>query len=941
MPKTRFGAETEDERGRLLLEFALSKGLAFINDDESPPTFDGSTRRSWIDTTIADPITAESIFKWRVDSEPSCSDHNSISFSMYAGKHKPKKSNRFRIKNLYPVVLRSSLTQFLTGHSPERDDLDQEVEDYVDKIVAACRKSSPKLPPSIKRHTWWTKSLEVLRSKVRHAMRKYHQARDERDRRYLRQLFKGLEAEYKWKLNFAKREDSDDICENVTADDPFGVHFDVAKNPDSRFFQLSAVNKADGTLTTTTEEAIAELLDLHFPLDEGGDSLSQAQIRQSCRIPPNTEEDPPFSSSEIDAAIHNLKSKKAPSPDGLYGDVIKEAYAINPHYFQALFNNCLAKGYFPAKWKKAQVVMFNKKNKLDTDPSAYRPICLFDALGKVLDKLITHRAYFHLQSKGLLHQNQFGFIPSRSAPDAILDLKKWIAEAGRETKHCVVVSLDVKSAFSRVWWPKVLHILQNSNCPSNLFKIISSFLDDRHVSLQYGDTSISKNYTIGCPQGSNSGPLYWLLIANEALKLEFAEDVRLLAYADDFYLFVKATGKHFIQEKVTRALEQLDLWGKSVKISFEHEKAKLIPFGKKGSTSTRRIADLQAHHCQAPPRPLRKGSETTVQESSGAHPCICGPSVVDGLRPPTSKGHQYSTSSHLTPVHWDGQQPDVPLSIYTDGSKLDGRVGAAFFVYHHNLVEEHQYRLSDHCSVFQAETVALQRAIIWKRQNAPNEDCHIFRDSMSVLMSLQNHLIKNSQVQSTRQLLDASISLHRVKAHIGVAGNEEADRAEKAATQKKEVDVHLGIPERTMKRLLKDSLLTHWQTDWDSREEGVKGLFTRNIFTKVSRIRCISNPYDIQVAKNHGLCPHYLRKFNLRDCSCRCGEDQDDTVLHYATTCPILSHLRKTIKHNSSALQVLSTQPSGRRCGLFFAMCFYTNETSFRTLTSELCLHVL
>ncbi|GBN09709.1 hypothetical protein AVEN_51335-1 [Araneus ventricosus] len=115
-----------------------------------------------------------------------------------------------------------------------------------------------------------------------------------------------------------------------------------------------------------------------------------------------------------------------------------------------------------------------------------------------------------------------------------------------------------------------------------LFKLISSFLDNRKVFLKYDGTTTSKEYTIGCPQGSNSGPLYWLLIANGALQTSFEEDVRLLAYADDFYLFVKATGKHTIKAKVTRALEQLDLWSKRVKISFAHEKTRLIPFGKKG-----------------------------------------------------------------------------------------------------------------------------------------------------------------------------------------------------------------------------------------------------------------------------------------------------------------------------------------------------------------------
>ncbi|GBO04047.1 hypothetical protein AVEN_221869-1 [Araneus ventricosus] len=106
--------------------------------------------------------------------------------------------------------------------------------------------------------------------------------------------------------------------------------------------------------------------------------------------------------------------------------------------------------------------------------------------------------------------------------------------------------------------------------------------------------------------------------------------------------------------------------------------------------------------------------------------------------------------------------------------------------------------------------------------------------------------------------------------------------------------------------------MAHWQRDWDSREEGVKGLFTRNLFPTALRTRSISNPYDIQVATNHGLCPQYLRRFNLRDCSCRCGEDQYDDVLHLVAKCPNLAHLRQAIKRDATSLQFLS-QPHLRR----------------------------
>ncbi|GBN70211.1 hypothetical protein AVEN_271436-1 [Araneus ventricosus] len=140
-------------------------------------------------------------------------------------------------------------------------------------------------------------------------------------------------------------------------------------------------------------------------------------------------------------------------------------------------------------------------DKADSDPAAFRPICLQDAMGKILDKLITHRIFFHLLRNNHLSDRQYGFSPGRSAQDAILQLKSWIATARSRDNHSVIVSLDVKSAFSRVWWPLVLQNLKSKNCPRNLFRVISTFLDDRKISISYSDSSITHDYEIVCPQG--------------------------------------------------------------------------------------------------------------------------------------------------------------------------------------------------------------------------------------------------------------------------------------------------------------------------------------------------------------------------------------------------------------------------------------------------------
>ncbi|GBO42076.1 Putative protein in type-1 retrotransposable element R1DM [Araneus ventricosus] len=203
-------------------------------------------------------------------------------------------------------------------------------------------------------------------------------------------------------------------------------------------------------------------------------------------------------------------------------------------------------------------------------------------MGKIFDKLVTQRVFFHLLRNNLLSEHQYGFTPGRSAPDAILQFKSWIATARSRNHHSVIISLDVKSAFSRVWWPLVLHNLKVKDCPKNLFKVISSFLEDRKISFSYGDSSFLHGYDIGCLQGSNSGPLLWLLVVDEALNITFDPNTKVLAYADDIYLFVEASGKHTIKTQVQEALFLLDRWSKKAKVTFAHEKMQLIPFGKKG-----------------------------------------------------------------------------------------------------------------------------------------------------------------------------------------------------------------------------------------------------------------------------------------------------------------------------------------------------------------------
>ncbi|GBN56198.1 hypothetical protein AVEN_67338-1 [Araneus ventricosus] len=202
--------------------------------------------------------------------------------------------------------------------------------------------------------------------------------------------------------------------------------------------------------------------------------------------------------------------------------------------------------------------------------------------------------------------------------------------------------------------------------------------------------------------------------------------------------------------------------------------------------------------------------------------------------------------------------------------------------------------------------MALKPALIWKNQHKKNVHCHIFTDSVSSLKALQRFQQNKNLVEEVRQLLDATVSLHWVKAHIGIEGNEAADKAAKSASEKTSIDVHLEIPQRSMKTKLKKLLMEEWQTRW---HYGGKGRFTFNIFPDVKPSTCIDNRYLAQATTNHGPTPYYFKKFNLNDCNCRCGEDSDDGILlYYILSCSLLGHLRNSIRPGDQMAQLLQNK---------------------------------
>jgi len=124
-------------------------------------------------------------------------------------------------------------------------------------------------------------------------------------------------------------------------------------------------------------------------------------------------------------------------------------------------NKCHTALTFLSVWKKAKLVIIHKgPGKPFEAHSSFRPICLLDTQGKLLERLLLQRLESHQDSLRIGRVlNQFGFlkgISTKTAVDIVTNLAAHSASGNhRQKKLCVLVTLNVMNAFNSLQWPVI------------------------------------------------------------------------------------------------------------------------------------------------------------------------------------------------------------------------------------------------------------------------------------------------------------------------------------------------------------------------------------------------------------------------------------------------------------------------------------------------------
>lgn len=531
-----WGCPRSDRRGEVLADLITTTGLVICNRGNASTFNRGTT----IDLTIASPRIAQKMTKWRVLDEESLSDHYYLSFEINVAA--PSRVNS-RAPKIDLLKLKAAITSERLYPILDSADAEANARALTDSIHECRRPIHSGKTPRRSVH-WWNPNIKALRNTANHLRRVFQRKRKRQGpAASLTEEAAAKEArrELSRAIKKAKEAAWNSLCDQVQRD-PWGLPYKLVMGKLTRPPPIPELN-----IPGRLQHIVDGLFPKH-PIRNDTDSLPFVN---------STIQTPPIDRTELTIATRSLKPNISPGPDGITNEVVKIVASLNPDLLIGVYNTCLSNGVFPDIWKKARLVLIRKGDKpLDT-PSSYRPLCLLDCLGKLLEKILDNRLRKFLDSSDGLHERQFGFRKGRSTIDALEVLRTTVTS---DKLKVGILTLDIKNAFNSAPWSVILEEIREKEVPEYLQRMIHSYLKNRILRFDSGGIEEEMVVTCGVPQGSVLGPTLWNILYDGLLRTRLPIGVEYLAFADDVALVAKARDSIRLEQLLSNSAERVKAW---------------------------------------------------------------------------------------------------------------------------------------------------------------------------------------------------------------------------------------------------------------------------------------------------------------------------------------------------------------------------------------------
>jgi len=285
------------------------------------------------------------------------------------------------------------------------------------------------------------------------------------------------------------------------------------------------------------------------------------------------------------------------------------------------------------------------------------------------------------------------------------------------------------------------------------------------------------------------------------------------------------------------------------------------------------------------------------------------------------------------------------IHIFTDGSVIESKdgkqAGAGILIQNGiNTILEKQYYLGEMTTINQAEMFAINEAAKYlKTNNLATKNINIFTDSLNSIQKLNksetNSLLTIETVNNLNDLSSSyNITLHKVKAHIGIQGNELADRLAKKGANEKQIgpEPFLFLPKTIIRDILRAKMINSRSkkiNEANIKQEN-KELLKSYLKNKPPKLALVSkidlkNLTGIISGQNH--LSHNKNKMNNNISPlCKHCPEMRETTEHFMSDCPAYSHIRQEVFQTSYLpIQQIFEQFNPK------TICRYINKTERMT----------
>ena len=223
-----------------------------------------------------------------------------------------------------------------------------------------------------------------------------------------------------------------------------------------------------------------------------------------------------------------------------------------------IFTKSLYTGIFPNEWKEARVSPVHK-NGAKHEPSNYRPISVIPTVSKNFEKNVFDQLNKYYNDNNLLTSCQSGFRSLHSTMAALLEATNSRSVNIDNGLVNGVVFIDLKKAFDTIDHQIILQKQGNYGIDHSSLKWFKSYLTGRTQKCTVNDRlSKSRSTNCGIPQGSNLGPLLFLIYINDLPNCLHHATPRM--FADDTSLSYAADSLSELESVINSELESLKTW---------------------------------------------------------------------------------------------------------------------------------------------------------------------------------------------------------------------------------------------------------------------------------------------------------------------------------------------------------------------------------------------